>query len=106
MNLSGGVSRRQFLQQLGSGIVVLAGAQPFISPAQNPKLIYTEDFNAFLSIGINNRITVYSGKIEMGQGVMTSQAQMVADELDVALSKIDMVLGDTDLCPYDMGTFG
>ena len=37
---------------------------------------------------------------------MTSQAQMVADELGVALESIDMVLGDTDRCPWDMGTFG
>jgi nicotinate dehydrogenase subunit B len=42
----------------------------------------------------------------MGQGVMTSQAQMVAEELGVSLASIDMVLGDTDRCPLDMGTFG
>ena len=42
----------------------------------------------------------------MGQGVMTSQAQMAAEELGVALASIDMVLGDTDRCPWDMGTFG
>src|SRR5450631_986348 len=42
----------------------------------------------------------------MGQGAMTSQAQMVAEELGVELAAIDMVLGDTDRCPWDMGTFG
>jgi isoquinoline 1-oxidoreductase len=42
----------------------------------------------------------------MGQGVMTSQAQMVAEELGVDLAVIDMVLGDTDRCPWDRGTFG
>jgi isoquinoline 1-oxidoreductase len=42
----------------------------------------------------------------MGQGVMTSQAQMVAEELGVDLASIEMVLGDTDRCPWDMGTFG
>ena len=55
--------------------------------------IVPEDFNAYLVIGHDGRITVFSGKIEMGQGVLTSQAQLVAEELGVALSSIDMVLG-------------
>ena len=42
----------------------------------------------------------------MGQGVVTSLAQMLADELDVSFDHVDMVMGDTDLCPWDMGTFG
>ena len=42
----------------------------------------------------------------MGQGVITSLAQMLADELEVSFSSVDMVMGDTDLCPWDMGTFG
>ena len=68
--------------------------------------IYPEDLNAYLRIGEDGRVTIFSGKIEMGQGVMTSQAQMAAEELGVALDAIEMVLGDTDRCPWDMGTFG
>jgi len=79
---------------------------PFATRAQDAKRIYPEDFNAYLVIGENGRVTVFSGKIEMGQGVLTSQAQMVAEELSVDLASIDMVLGDTDKCPWDMGTFG
>jgi isoquinoline 1-oxidoreductase len=67
---------------------------------------YPEDFNAYLVIGRDSRVTVFSGKIEMGQGVLTSQAQLVAEELGVDLGSIDMVLGDTARCPWDMGTFG
>ena len=67
---------------------------------------YPEDLNAYLRIGEDGRVTVFTGKIEMGQGVMTSQAQMVAEELGVALDAVDMVMGDTDRCPWDMGTFG
>ena len=37
---------------------------------------------------------------------MTVLAQILAEELDVAYDSVDMVLGDTELCPYDMGTFG
>jgi len=49
---------------------------------------------------------VFHRKIEMGQGVVTSLAQMLAEELNVSLDSVDMVMGDTDLCPWDMGTFG
>jgi isoquinoline 1-oxidoreductase len=48
----------------------------------------------------------FTGKIEMGQGIHTSLAQMLAEELDVPLNRVDMVMGDTALCPYDGGTFG
>jgi isoquinoline 1-oxidoreductase len=46
------------------------------------------------------------GKVELGQGAMTSLPQLLADELDVPLDAVDIVMGDTDLCPWDMGTFG
>ena len=42
----------------------------------------------------------------MGQGINTSLAQMLAEELDVPLTSVDMVMGDTDLCPWDAGTYG
>jgi len=42
----------------------------------------------------------------MGQGVITSLPQMMADELNVPLNKVKMVMGDTDLCPWDGGTWG
>ncbi len=67
---------------------------------------YPTDINAYLRIGEDGRVTVFSGKIEMGQGVMTSLAQMAAEDLGVALDSIEMVMGDTDRCPWDMGTFG
>ena len=64
------------------------------------------DFNAFLKVGEDGRVSCFTGKIEMGQGMITSLAQMLADELKVPLDHVDMVMGDTDLCPWDMGTFG
>jgi isoquinoline 1-oxidoreductase len=42
----------------------------------------------------------------LGQGSTTALAQLLAEELDVTLDSVDMVMGDTDLCPWDMGTFG
>ena len=106
MSPSPGLSRRRFCQLVGGGVVVLVSLGPDPGLAQDAKRLYPEDFNAYLVVGDNGRVTVFSGKIEMGQGVMTSQAQMVAEELGVELAAIDMVLGDTDRCPWDMGTFG
>ena len=65
-----------------------------------------EDFNLFLRIREDGRVECYTGKIEMGQGITTSLAQVLAEELEVELNSIDMIMGDTDLCPYDAGTWG
>src|SRR5690606_36480130 len=101
--------RRDFFRRIGGGIVVPVALDPPHPPegsAQPAFRGYPEDFNAYLVIGRDSRVTVFSGKIEMGQGVLTSQAQLVAEELGVDLGSIDMVLGDTARCPWDMGTFG
>ena len=57
-------------------------------------------------IGENGKVTVYTGKVEMGQNIRTSLSQAVAEELHVPIEKIEMVMGDTQLTPFDMGTFG
>ena len=51
-------------------------------------------------------MTVYTGKVEVGQNIRTSLSQCVAEELHVPVSRIQMVMGDTQLTPFDMGTFG
>lgn len=99
-----GVSRRTFCKLLGGGIVVLVSTSPADLFAQQRR--YPEDLNAYLRIDEDGRVTVFSGKIEMGQGVHTSLAQMAAEELRVPLDSITMVMGDTDLCPWDAGTWG
>lgn len=106
MKRAAGLSRRSFFKLAGGGIVVFVGLAQQDLLSQPGARLYPEDFNAYLVIRDDGRVTVFSGKIEMGQGVLTSQAQMVAEELGVALAAIDMVLGDTDRCPWDMGTFG
>jgi nicotinate dehydrogenase subunit B len=100
-------SRRRFLRLVGGGIVVLFNADLSDLLGQETRTRgYPTDFNAYLRIAADGRVTVYSGKIEMGQGVVTSLAQMAADELAVPLGSIDMVMGDTALCPFDNGTYG
>jgi nicotinate dehydrogenase subunit B len=98
------IDRRLFCKLLGGGIVVLITAKPTDLFAQRRG--YPEDLNAYLRIDESGRVTLFSGKIEMGQGVHTSLAQMAAEELAVPLDSISMVMGDTDLCPWDAGTWG
>ncbi len=100
------MDRRAFMKLVGGGIFVFVTFRPSDLFGQERRRGYPTDFNVYLRIGEDGRVTVFSGKIEMGQGVMTSQAQMAAEELGVPLSAIDMILGDTDRCPWDMGTFG
>jgi nicotinate dehydrogenase subunit B len=100
------LDRRSFLRLLGGGIIVFVRLQPASVLAQQRRGGYPADFNAYLRIGEDGRVTAFTGKIEMGQGVMTSQAQMVAEELGVALERVAIVMGDTERCPWDMGTFG
>jgi nicotinate dehydrogenase subunit B len=101
------LSRRSFLKFMGGVTILFAVGDP-VAPAQESGRWpgYPEDFNAYLRIGEDGRISCFTGKIEMGQGIVTSLAQMAAEELDVPLSAVDMVMGDTSLCPEDIGTFG
>ncbi|MCK5280528.1 MAG: molybdopterin-dependent oxidoreductase, partial [Cyclobacteriaceae bacterium] len=101
-----GMSRRSFLKRFGGGVVIAVALSDFelVEGAVNQQ--YPSDLNAYLRVGEDGRVSCFTGKIEMGQGVITSLAQMMAEELDVTLSSVDMVMGDTDLCPYDRGTWG
>ena len=100
-------NRREFLKRLGGGIIILFSiGDSSVLEGQRRRRGYPEDFNAYLRIGPDDRVTCFTGKIEQGQGVITSLAQMLADELDVTLESVDMVMGDTALCPWDMGTWG
>ncbi|MDE3115700.1 MAG: molybdopterin-dependent oxidoreductase, partial [Pseudomonadota bacterium] len=99
-------NRRDIFKIAGGGVVIFFGLKPLAEAAAQNWPRYPSDFHAYLAIGADGRVTVFSGKIEMGQGVLTSQAQMAAEELGVPLSSVDMVLGDTARCPWDMGTFG
>ncbi|HVT71906.1 MAG TPA: molybdopterin cofactor-binding domain-containing protein, partial [Lacunisphaera sp.] len=108
-------SRRAFLRQCASGLVVWfvlrpeAGAQQSEATsavAAGARAKGSTDFNAYLRIAEDGRVTCFTGKIEMGQGPVTSLPQMLAEELDVAVDAVDIVMGDTDLCPFDQGTWG
>jgi len=105
------VGRRDFLKLTSTGVLVLMavdsahGVQETARP-QTGRQGYPTDVNAYLHIGADNHVTCFVGKVELGQGAMTALSQLLAEDLDVALSSVEIVCGDTDLCPWDMGTFG
>jgi isoquinoline 1-oxidoreductase len=108
-NESNGIVRRDFFRILGGGILLFLRPWDLIDAdafQQQQRRTLTKDYNAFLHISEDGMITCYTGKIEMGQGIITSLPVMMADELNVPLKMVKMVMGDTELCPYDAGTWG
>jgi CO/xanthine dehydrogenase Mo-binding subunit len=103
------VARRDFFKVLGAGLVV-AFAEPLPGQesggARRGGETMPDDVTSWLHVAEDGRVTVFSGKAEMGQNIRTSLTQAVAEELRVAPASIAMVLGDTALTPFDMGTFG
>ncbi|MDO8598386.1 MAG: molybdopterin-dependent oxidoreductase, partial [Sulfuricaulis sp.] len=60
----------------------------------------------WLRFNPDQTVTVYTGKVEIGQGVVTAMAQIAAEELDVAFTRVHMVSGDTGLTPNEGQTSG
>ena len=105
-----GLSRRDFLKLAGGGVLVCVtlGEASLLQEGGQRRAGqgYPEDFNAYLLVRPGGRVSCFTGKIEQGQGAITALPLIVADELDVPAASVDMVMGDTELCPWDMGTFG
>lgn len=100
--------RRKFLKKLGGGIIVVfcLGELSLLQGWGQNDLNVMENFNAFLRVKEDGRVDCFTGKTEMGQGITTSLAQVLAEELEISINSVDMIMGDTDLCPYDAGTWG
>ncbi|HZP63292.1 MAG TPA: molybdopterin cofactor-binding domain-containing protein [Terriglobales bacterium] len=103
--------RRDFFKLLGGGMLVCACASPILghesgARRRNDDEDLPENISAWLHIGQDGNVTVYTGKVEMGQNIRTSLTQQVAEELHTPVESIQLVMGDTSLTPYDMGTFG
>lgn len=95
------MDRRDFLKS-GSGLLV-AFTLPGIGSAQTAgKSMAKDEVSAWLGLGADGRVTVYSGKVDLGTGTRTALAQLVAEELDVDFARVDMVMGDT-LTTLDQG---
>jgi isoquinoline 1-oxidoreductase len=105
------MGRRELFKFLGAGVLVVSVLRPAVAQesggaGQRRGDSLPKDIDAWLHIGESGKVTVYTGKVEMGQNIRTSLTQAVAEELKVPMEKIEMVMGDTQLTPFDMGTFG
>ncbi|PWT88540.1 MAG: isoquinoline 1-oxidoreductase [Blastocatellia bacterium] len=106
--------RRQFMKAFGGGIALIVPMTHLL--AQQPQQrgesgrgmnrAVPNDIGAWIHIDEAGSVRVYTGKVEMGQNIRTSLTQAVADELHVPVSQVQLVMGDTDLTPFDAGTFG
>lgn len=110
------VGRRRFLQAFG-GITVLCLTKRAVSqeagesgeagrPGSGGGGFDEDLLSSWLNLAEDGSITAYTGKVEVGQGIRTSLAMVVAEELRVPYAAVAMVMGDTDRVPYDRGTFG
>ena len=100
------VDRRDFIGLLGGGLLVVfsAGAQESGRGRRSEAL--PQELDAWLHIGEDGAVSLCTGKTEVGQNIRTSLRQAAAEELHCPIASIKLVMADTALVPYDMGTFG
>src|SRR5258706_16338049 len=102
--------RRDFTAALG-GIVLSFTLFPKVLPGQAPPLLpgslqTNRTLDAWLRINADGSVTVFTGKVELGQGIVTALAQITAEELEVPLGRVTMVSGDTGRTPNEGQTAG
>src|SRR5208337_455756 len=108
--LSDKPNRRDFLK--GTGILIVGFSLPSFlrtadaQSATSPKTVALDEVDAYLAIDRTGRVTLYSGKVELGTGVSTALPQILAEELDVPLARIALIEGDTALTPAQGKTWG
>jgi isoquinoline 1-oxidoreductase len=105
------VDRREFVKLFGGGLVILLAIPESVTAQESGARrgadnAFPKDLAAWLKIDEKGAVTVFTGKAEVGQNIRTSLTQAVAEELHVGIDAVTLVMADTDLTPYDMGTFG
>jgi nicotinate dehydrogenase subunit B len=106
------LDRREFFKFLGAGVLVVSVLKPAMVAQESGGSRHwrgdslPKEIDAWLHISESGKVTVYTGKVEVGQNIRTSLGQAVSEELHVPMEKIELVMGDTQLTPYDAGTFG
>src|SRR5205085_4197723 len=91
---------RNWFDLLGDGLVV------YLDVEDVPPWIWSSSGGAWIHVDPAGYATAFIGKVDVGQGNSRSLGMTVAAELGVPIERVRMVMGDTDLCPFDMGTFG
>ncbi len=105
------ITRRDFFAVVGGGLVVWmvddADAQESGGGGRRGmNQAMPTQVSAWLHINEEGAVTVYTGKVEVGQNARTSLTQAVAEELHAPVASIRMIMGDTTITPFDQGTFG
>jgi nicotinate dehydrogenase subunit B len=110
--LSAELDRRAFFRLAGAGLIVAcvlgeaAAQQPGRGRRGGFAAAGPKELGAWLHIGEDSAVTVYTGKVEIGQNIRTSLTQVVAEELHLPLERIRLMMADTHLVPFDFGTAG
>jgi len=91
---------RDHLEVLGPGLVCV---WPPPAGAPGPRRV---NGGAWIHLSPSGRVTAFSGKVDVGQDNRTAFQLLVAEELGVAFDRVSVVEGDTDICPFDVGTYG
>ena len=103
------ITRRAFLARSGALIVTFSLA-PLDVLAQQAKLPGSLDgaplLEAWIRIGADGSVTVFTGKAELGQGVKTALLALAAEELGIAPQRIALVTADTSRTPNEGYTAG
>ncbi len=107
-------NRRQFLKAFSGGIALIVPVSNLVAhtlqqegeSGRRGNERVPDDIGAWIHIDEKGTISVFTGKVEIGQNIRTSLTQAVAEELHVPLDTIRIVMADTDLTPFDLGTFG
>jgi CO/xanthine dehydrogenase Mo-binding subunit len=103
-------SRRSFAAGAGSIVLSFSLSSGFAAAQEQRRLPGSLQTNrkldSWLRIGADGSVTVFTGKVEFGQGIVTALAQIAAEELDVPLSRITMISGDTGRTPNEGQTAG
>lgn len=107
-----GLSRRQLLQSASLTVafslapLAPSSAQAPARPVLPGSLNSNRMLDGWLRINANGSVTMFTGKIELGQGILTALTQIVADELDVDLKRLEVISGNTALTPNEGVTSG
>jgi isoquinoline 1-oxidoreductase len=90
---------RDFFEVLPPGLVVV------VPPGAVPEA-WSATGGAWIHVDADGSVTAFTGKVDVGQDNRTALSALVAAELGVPMDRVRLVMGDTDLCPADLGTFG
>ncbi|HTU89794.1 MAG TPA: molybdopterin cofactor-binding domain-containing protein [Gemmataceae bacterium] len=110
--LTAELDRRAFFRIVGGGLIVacVLGEAMAQQPGRGRRGGFgaagPKELGAWLHVGEDSVVTVYTGKVEIGQNIRTSLTQVVAEELHLPMERIRLVMADTQLVPFDGGTAG